>query len=78
MTGQKAVLQYKQAAMQQASVVGLVVALHDVLLGNLRRAAKALEDNDIPVRCRELIHGDRKSTRLNSSHSGESRMPSSA
>ena len=23
-------------------------------------------------------HGDRKSTRLNSSHSGESRMPSSA
>ena len=27
---------------------------------------------------REWIHTDRKSTRLNSSHSGESRMPSSA
>ena len=25
-----------------------------------------------------IFHGDRKSTRLNSSHSGESRMPSSA
>ena len=27
---------------------------------------------------REFMEGDRKSTRLNSSHSGESRMPSSA
>ena len=26
----------------------------------------------------QLLDGDRKSTRLNSSHSGESRMPSSA
>ena len=26
----------------------------------------------------QMIHKDRKSTRLNSSHSGESRMPSSA
>ena len=26
----------------------------------------------------EVLRGDRKSTRLNSSHSGESRMPSSA
>ena len=26
----------------------------------------------------DLVQGDRKSTRLNSSHSGESRMPSSA
>ena len=40
------------------------------------------ENNDItlPGIKRELgyIHPDRKSTRLNSSHSGESRMPSSA
>ena len=28
--------------------------------------------------CRDLMTTDRKSTRLNSSHSGESRMPSSA
>ena len=57
MTGQMASLQYRQAATQQASVVGLVIALHDTLLGNLRRAAQAIEMNDIPTRCNELIHG---------------------
>ena len=33
--------------------------------------------NDLPKEWR-YVHKDRKSTRLNSSHSGESRMPSSA
>lgn len=50
-------LQYRQAAARQASVVGLVIALHDTLIGNLRRAAQAIEANDIPTRCSELIHG---------------------
>ena len=57
MTGQFASLQYRQAAMRQASVVGLVIALHDTLIGNLRRAAEAVEANDVPTRCNELIHG---------------------
>ena len=37
---------------------------------------KSQEANAIPLR--EILEKDRKSTRLNSSHSGESRMPSSA
>lgn len=57
MTGQMASLQYRQAATRQASVIGLVVALHDTLIGNLRRAAQAIDTNDIPTRCAELIHG---------------------
>ena len=35
-------------------------------------------DNDMVEMIREVFGVDRKSTRLNSSHSGESRMPSSA
>ena len=35
-------------------------------------------DDYIAVQCAMLAAIDRKSTRLNSSHSGESRMPSSA
>ena len=57
MTGQMASLAYRRAATQQSSVVGLVVALHDTLVGNLRRAADAIENNDIQTRCNELIHG---------------------
>lgn len=57
MTKNTAYLQYRQAATRQASVVGLVIALHDTLIGNLRRAAQAIESNDIPARCSELIHG---------------------
>ena len=36
------------------------------------------DGNHGPVRVADTYHLDRKSTRLNSSHSGESRMPSSA
>jgi flagellar protein FliS len=50
-------LEYRRAATQQASVVGLVIALHDTLVGNLKRAADAMEKNDIATRCNELIHG---------------------
>lgn len=57
MTGKMASLQYKQAVTRQASMIGLVIALHDTLIGNIRQAAQAIEANDIPTRCNELIHG---------------------
>jgi flagellar protein FliS len=57
MTNQMASLEYRRAATQQASVVGLVIALHDTLIGDLRRAAEAMEKNDIETRCGQLIHG---------------------
>jgi len=57
MTNTTASLQYRRAATQHASVVGLVIALHDTLVGNIRRAAAAIERNDIQGRCDELVHG---------------------
>ena len=57
MTNPTASLEYRRAATQQASVVGLVIALHDTLIGNLRRAAEAMERDDISTRCEQLIHG---------------------
>jgi flagellar protein FliS len=50
-------LAYRRAALQHASTVGLVIALYDTLVGNLRRAAAAIERNDIQTRCAELVHG---------------------
>lgn len=50
-------LSYRKAALQQASTVGLVIALYDTLWGNLSRAATAFDNNDIEVRCSELVHG---------------------
>ena len=50
-------LAYRQAATRQASIVGLVIALYDTLIGNLRRAAEAMDRNDIQNRCDELMHG---------------------
>ncbi len=52
-------LTYRRAALQQASTVGLVIALYDTLAGDLARAAVALENDDIEVRCQELSHGFR-------------------
>jgi flagellar protein FliS len=49
-------LDYRRAAIQHASVAGLVIALHDTLAGDLRRAAGAMERNDIQTRCDQLIH----------------------
>ena len=57
MANQLASLEYRRAATQQASVVGLVIALHDTLSGNLRRAAEAIEKGDIQGRCDQLVHG---------------------
>jgi flagellar protein FliS len=64
MMNQSASLEYRRAATQQASVVGLVIALHDTLMGDLRRAAEAMERNDIPTRCEQLIHGFKVLTQL--------------
>ncbi len=50
-------LNYRKAALQHASTVGLVIALYDTLLGNLGRAAAAIERNDIEGRCAEMVHG---------------------
>jgi flagellar protein FliS len=57
MANQLASLEYRRAATQQASVVGLVIALHDTLMGNLRRAAEAIDKGDIQGRCDQLVHG---------------------
>ena len=57
-------LEYRRASIQQASVVGLVMALHDTLIGNLRRAAEAVDKNDIQGRCAELVHGFKVLTQL--------------
>jgi flagellar protein FliS len=57
-------LEYRRAATQQASVVGLVIALHDTLIGDLKRAADAMERNDIATRCDQLIHGFKVLTQL--------------
>ena len=66
----------------------LVVPIHIVPLGNPRcdaatylvcqRLGAARHDRNTGPLAEHLLHKDRKSTRLNSSHSGESRMPSSA
>lgn len=56
MNNQSASLEYRRAATQHASVVGLVIALHDTLAGDIRRAAEAIDRNDIQGRCDQLIH----------------------
>lgn len=64
MTNQMASLEYRRASTQHASVVGLVIALHDTLTGDLKRAAEAMEKNDIQTRCDQLIHGFKVLTQL--------------
>lgn len=56
MTNQTASLEYRRAATQQASVVGLVIALLDTLAGDLRRAASAMDKADIQGRSDQLVH----------------------
>ena len=68
-----------------AGVVGLAVARAAALKGHEVIVAEMTKGigNGVSSRNSEVIHGrmyypDRKSTRLNSSHSQQSRMPSSA
>jgi flagellar protein FliS len=57
MTYTSASLSYRQAAMQHASTVGLVIALYDTLVGDLTRAIEAIERKDIQTRCDQISHG---------------------
>jgi flagellar protein FliS len=49
-------LSYRRSAIEGASTIGLMIALFDTLVGDLRRASFALRKNDIETRCRELNH----------------------
>jgi flagellar secretion chaperone FliS len=49
-------LSYRKSAIEGASSIGLMIALFDTLVGDFRRAATALRNNDIQTRCRELNH----------------------
>jgi flagellar protein FliS len=49
-------LAYRKTAVEGASGFGLLIALYDTLVGNLRRAADAQRKNDIPTRCHEINH----------------------
>jgi flagellar secretion chaperone FliS len=49
-------LLYRTSAAQGASGIGVLIALYDTLAGNLRRAAQAERNDDIPQRTREVKH----------------------
>lgn len=49
-------LSYRKSAIEGASSIGLIIALFDTLVGDLRRAAAAIRKNDIEKRCKELNH----------------------
>ena len=55
-----------------------VVEDNQVTLALKAKAEQALVDAQADLEEKKKLDADRKSTRLNSSHSGESRMPSSA
>jgi flagellar protein FliS len=49
-------LSYRKSAIEGATTIGLMIALFDTLVGDLRRATTALRLNDIETRCRESNH----------------------
>jgi flagellar biosynthetic protein FliS len=49
-------LSYRRTAAEGASGFGLLIALYDVLAGDLRRAADAERNNNIGKRCIEINH----------------------
>ena len=57
MTPTPPALAYRRAATQQASVVGLVIALYDTLAADLRKAALAMDRKNFEERSRSLKHG---------------------
>ena len=63
----------ERVTLEQFGLQGLLLSYKDDVLGAFISGTKN------PGSCEAALEGlDRKSTRLNSSHSGESRMPSSA
>lgn len=57
MTPTPPALAYRRAATQQASIVGLVIALYDTLAGDMHRAVTAMHQGSIEERSRQLKHG---------------------
>jgi flagellar secretion chaperone FliS len=49
-------LSYRKSAIEGASSIGLIIVLFDTLVGDFRRAAAAIRENDIEKRCSELNH----------------------
>jgi len=49
-------LSYRKSATQGASGFGLMIALYDTLVGDLRRAAEAERSNNLQKRCMEVNH----------------------
>ena len=49
-------LSYRRSAIEGASPIGLIIALFDTLIGDLRRASAALRNNDIEGRCQQYNH----------------------
>jgi len=47
---------YRRSSIAGASTIGLIIVLFDTLAGDFRRAAAALQKNDIETRCKELNH----------------------
>ena len=47
---------YRNCSVGGASAIGLMIALFDALVRDLRRAAEAIHRGDIEARCRELDH----------------------
>jgi flagellar protein FliS len=66
MTMSNTEMSYRRMAVEGASPIGLMIALFDTLVGNLRRAASALRENDIETRCKELNHAALVLARLES------------
>jgi flagellar protein FliS len=50
-------LSYRKAAIQNASAVGLVVILYDMLIDDLRSVIEAIERSDVEKRATDLKHG---------------------
>ena len=71
-------LAYRRAAAQQASVLGLVIALYDTLAGNLQRAAEAMRRLDLEQRGEQLKHGFAVLTQLVSLVDSERGGPTAA
>ena len=50
-------LSYRKAAIQNASAVGLVVILYDMLIDDLRSVIEAIEQRNVEQRAADLKHG---------------------
>lgn len=56
MTKNQTELTYLRSAVENASAVGLVIVLYDLLIGDLRGAIEAIANRDIEERSRQLKH----------------------